>query len=383
MSEKRSNSLYILFIVIFVAILLVSTYMLMYVPFDTKQIAAKSAEMREKLNSGPLQSLLNGSGINNIPNLKILTTNTEIQTANKCSEKPLFVGKNTTKEECIRICANSSANVINVGENETYIYEQQTLSTGAYCTIGPRPECNTKTSIPMMTVNSITCRSKYPRFVGGSLGTTIVACNNSTINDPKNVLWDYKYQVPFDPLTTVFTRQNERMPGRKNRYRFRCKFNGVDERNNRYIPHPYNRLHPIRNYCASSIYRAHPDVRTIYDYKNSRFRCDCGDPEVTRVTNLTEDPSSICSHLKYEIKDDVLNRKSMTVPFKCFTLYSTVDDVGKMLPCNNDQFTREGSQMSSATIQFTQTLDELTEHPVYEKLTNKKWLQLRPGHIVT
>lgn len=380
--DTKATALYILLIVIFVAILLISIYMLMYVPINGKAIERKSEELREKLKHGPLQSLMNGSGINNIPNLSLVTNNEEISRANKCSEKPLLVGSSgVTQDECVRICANSSANVINVQDGELYLYEQQTLSPGFYCTIGPRPECNTKTSIPVMTVNSVTCRSKFPRLVGGPLGTTIVACNNSQINDQKNILWDYKNNKAFDPLSTVITNQNERLPD--NQYRFRCKFNGVDERNNQYIRHPLDRFQPIRNYCASSIYSAHPDVRTVYSKDNKSFTCDCGDFKETRVTNMTDAKNSICSHIKSETKTDVGDRKLLTLPYKCFTLYSTLDDVGKYPPCNNEQFTRQGSQMSSVTIPYTHKLNHMIDHPIYDKLIDKEFYIPRVGTNVS
>lgn len=352
----------ILYTIVLCAIVVILLYALLYYSFN-KNLQAENDELAAKLADGPLQSLLNGSGINNIPLLNIISTNPAVTKANNCGKGPVYIGNTGSDSDCIKVCANSSASVINVEEGETFISNSSVLQPGAHCIIGPRPECNMKTTDALMTINSIVCRPKFPNLFGGPTGTNVVACNNRLINDPQNYLWDYKYNQKVDPWTTVVTDEDELL--NDGAFRFRCRFNGYDVRQNKYMQHPFNRFHPISNYCASQIYRAHPDVQTIFK-SDGTFECDCGNAQDTRVQNLDpNDKSSLCSNIIKQVELDIRNRYTITVPYKCFTLYSLLEDVGKYPPCPNDQFTREGSQMSYVTVPFTTNDKALIEHPMY------------------
>nr|WOJ45342.1 pif-2 [Apis mellifera nudivirus] len=344
-------------------------YLFLHFTFNSKAILGDEEKLMQKLRSGPLQSLLNGSGINNIPSLNIITTNAALARANKCASGPVLIGPTGTDHDCIITCANSSARAIHVQPGERYIYDNGVLEEGTHCSIGPRPECDMKTSIAMMTINSVVCRSKFPNIVGGPLGTTIVACNNRQINDPQNYLWDYKTNTKFDPMTTTITDENELLSN--GAYRFRCKFNGFDARGNRYQEHPHNRFHPISNYCASLIYRAHPNVRTVMANQNGDFYCDCGDENETRVKLIyPNDRSSRCSNVSRTIRNAERALKYITVPYNCFTLFSTIEDVGRLPPCPNEQLTREGSRMSSVEVPYAESENDLIEHPRYANMSN-------------
>lgn len=341
-------------------------YVLLYYSFDS-DIPKRNEALAVKLADDKINALLNGSGINNIPNLNIITTNAAVNKANACGKGPVHIGSTGTDQDCIRTCVNSSASVINVAEGETYIYESAVLQPGANCIIGARPQCNMKTSLAMMTVNSVVCRSRFPDIIGGPLGTNVVACNNKQITDPQNYLWDYKYNKKFDPLSTNILDVDEQL--NDGTFRFRCKFGGYDVRKNQYIEHPHNRFHPYRNYCASEIYAAHPNVRTII-HSDGTYECDCGTFQDTRVKNINpKDKTSLCSNVSISVEDEVKQRKILKVPYKCFTLFSTLEDVGKSLPCPNDQFTRDGSQYSEISIPFTTDMNAIIEHPQYADMS--------------
>ncbi|AQN78569.1 ACH96147.1 pif-2-like protein [Kallithea virus] len=366
---RKVNVFAIIFTLLLCILVIYVIYILLYYSFDD-DIKIKNERTAVQLSKSKLESLINGSGINNIPNLNIVTTNPEINKSSDCSKGPVYIGKTGTTQSCIQTCSNASATVLNVRENENYIYEQSTLSVGAYCLIGPRPNCNMNTSHAIMTINSVICRPKFPELVGGPLGNKIVACNNREINDPQNILWDYKYNEKFNPITTIISSVDEVLPDGE--YRFQCRFNGVDTTKNQFIPHPYNRLHPIRNYCASSIVAAHPDVKTVFDTTTNTYKCDCGDHDETRVKNIDpNDPTSLCSNVSYEIKVDVFNRKIMTLPYRCFNLFSPISDVGKYLPCPVEQFTRDGTQYTNTVIPFSTNIDAPIEHPQYSKFRGK------------
>ncbi|ATZ81582.1 PIF-2 [Drosophila innubila nudivirus] len=366
---KTWNWFAIIYTLLLCILVIYAIYLLLYYSFKD-DIELENEKTAIKLSNNKIQNLLNGSGINNIPSLNIVTTNPEIIKANECGNGPAYIGKTGTDHDCTQICSNSSASVINVAENEMYIYENTTLQVGAYCIIGDRPQCNMNTSYAMMTINSVTCRPRYPELIGGPLGNTIVACNNRDIIDPQNILWDYKFNEKFNTFTTILSNVDETLEDGS--YRFQCRFNGYDTRKNQYMAHPFNRFHPIRNYCASGITSAHPNVKTIINPETGTYECDCGDFNETRVKNIDpNDKTSLCSNVSFDIKDDVKNRKLMTVPYRCFNLFSPISDVGTYLPCPNDQLIRDGSHYSSVTIPFSTNTNALIEHPEYKSFQSE------------
>lgn len=341
-------------------------YALCYYRFDKKNIETKVDRTAMRLyENDATRALSNGSGVNNIPSLNLITTNPEIVKANSCGHGPVFIGATGNDSDCVRTCANGSARAVRVDVDDTFAFQSSLLKPGVHCVLGARPECNMKTTAVVMTVNSHVCRPKHPRLIGGKFGDYVVACNNNRINDPQNVLWDYSENRRVDPWRTAIQDEDEVLPD--GTYRYRCKFHGIDVRGNEYMEHPHDRFHPIVNYCADLLYRAHSDVRTVFDDDGRNFVCDCGDPTKTRVRNLVpDDPSSQCSEVVYAVTQDVKQRKRITVPYKCATLYSPLADIGRLPVCPEDKLTRRGSQIAAVELEFTTDESQLIEHPLYK-----------------
>ena len=79
---------------------------LYYYRFD-KNIGPTVDRMAIKLyERDATRALLNGSGINNIPTLNLVTTNPEVVKANNCGKGPVFIGATGKDSDCIRTCAN-------------------------------------------------------------------------------------------------------------------------------------------------------------------------------------------------------------------------------------------------------------------------------------
>ncbi|KAI5630602.1 pif-2 [Venturia canescens] len=358
--------------------LILLIYLLYYYSFEPK-IAEDNKRMAEELRDTDLSSLLNGSSINNIPQLNLITTNAVVALANKCGKGPVFIGsKDATDSECIKTCLSSTAKVLNVRDDHTFYYSV-ILKRGAHCIIGPRPECNMRMTRALMTINSVTCRSRFPSLVGGPLGTQVVACNNLVINDPKNVLWDYKYDTQFDPDLTILDHEDERLPDGS--YRFRCKFRGKDARNNFYVQHPNNRFHPFKNYCTANAYGTLDEMGAIISDDKRSFVCDCGNPERTRMYNMfPNDPKSQCSPhtLKAgpaEKKDpghEMNTKQILSVPYKCFTTKSPIDDIANYMPCPRDKI-KGNTVLQKVELQFTEDKDSLIEHPFYNDMLPEKF----------
>lgn len=352
------------FVLINFLVVVMLIYVLLYYRFDKNVVKSADGMAMKLYETDATLALVNGSGVNNIPNIKIVSTNPEVVRANNCGGGPVYIGAVGGDSDCVRTCANGSAKAVHVGDDEVFTYRSTILKPGVHCLLGQRPECNMKTTVAVMTVNSIACRTKYPRLIGGKLGGDIVACNNSRIHDPRNVLWDYLEDRRVDPWRSTIGDEDELLPDGD--YRYRCKFLGQNERGNEYIEHPYNRFHPISNYCADLVYKAHPDVRTVFSADRNSFNCLCGDPLTTRVRNLVPgDPSSQCSDVVYDVKTVVKKRKRITVPYKCVTLYSPLADIGRNPVCPDDKFLKKGSAMATVELEFTTDESELIEHPLY------------------
>lgn len=358
-----------MFCFVFVVVL---AYAVVYFRFDESTITQRISKTKKNFaTNNALSSLVNTSGINNIPSLNIISTNTSVTMANNCGKSPVRIGDVGSDVDCVLACANSSAKVMNISKRDTYIFDSVVLTSGAHCFIGTRPECNMKTTIAIMTVNSIVCRPKFPRAFGGPLGNKIVACNSSKFYDPKNVFWDGLKNKAVDPKEGLSdANELDVRFGPDNQYRFFCKFEGTDIQGNNYIEHPFERLQPMRNYCASMIHRAHTDVRTIFSDDGQNFSCDCGDFRKTNVLNVyPSDHMSPCSdkttHLEYSVK----SLKKLFLTYPCFTLFSPMSDAGKYFPCPPEQFTRQGSKTSTVTISFSNDESELIEHPGYDKFS--------------
>ncbi|XP_028044486.1 uncharacterized protein LOC113558155 [Rhopalosiphum maidis] len=318
-----------------------------------------------------MAGLINGSGINNIPELNIITTNAAVNFANKCDKKPIFYGMSGTDTDCKRACANDTAHVVNVTNDDSMYFENTKLEPGVYCAIGRRPACNVKTTSILMTINSVTCRSKYPRLFGGETGNDVIACNDVSINDPLNILWDYRDNVRVRAETIDMHDTDELL--NNGAYRFRCRYFGKDSNGNNFIENPYDRLHPMRNYCSEYIYGAHPSIRPVVDVEAGTMYCDCGDPNVTRVRNINiDDRSTRCSEETYEYKTLYPNQKSIKIPYKCFTINSPIEDVGRYMPCPPDQFVRNGSRMASVNVIYSDLDSVPIEHPYYKDFNFKE-----------
>lgn len=326
-------------------------------------IESKIDEFTNKLKNNTLRSLLNGSGVYNIPNIHINTMNRPVLSASLCSEtKPLYLGPKTVKRsDCISTCVSTNVNAFNVTEDEVYLYESQRLKPGGYCLLGSRPACNLRLTYAIMTANSIQCRSKFPRLISGD-GNLGVACNNRNISDPRNVLWDNKYNQPFDPHTVDITSEDEKIG---DRYRFECHFNGRDKYGNRYIAHPYDRFQPIPNYCTQLVPFSASTAKPVFDSELNTYTCECNKDNISQ-TNI-RGPTTPCSPYSYRVTKDAGARLKLSVPVPCFNTFSPISDVTRRVPCPPNKFTIKSTPMTSVDVFFTTKLDEAIECPNYEQ----------------
>lgn len=153
----------ILQLFLFVVIIL-GSFILMYFKFDPGILRRTERNAIFFKETDHTASLINGSGVNNIPSLNIISSNAAVNVAHKCSKKPLLYGINGKDSDCQRMCANYTAYALKVGKTDDMIYDNNKLEPGAYCLIGKSPERDTRTTSVIMTINSVMCRSKFPEL---------------------------------------------------------------------------------------------------------------------------------------------------------------------------------------------------------------------------
>lgn len=347
----------IYFTIFIIVIFVVFIWCVLGSSFNKTKIIEAYNTFLEKLNAKNLLNYIQGNSINNIPALKLLTTNDQLAQANNCQNEAvkLKFTQNPSDATCIKICLNDDAKLLNVTNSAEVIFNNSKLDVGDYCIVGERPNCNMNASIALITLNSVVCHPKYPNLFGGNENRELLACNNLDINDPNNVLWDYYYNEAVDPLLVDINDEDELLSDGS--FRFRCKFNGLDIQSNKYVENPSNRFHPMRNYCTSLLFSAHPDVQIkILD---DDYMCECGDKEITRVENLIpDDKHSLCSPYTYSKVQTSENFK-YTLPYPCYNINSPVTDFTNKLPCPPAEFVNQGANIAKVDL-YTTTDDGST-----------------------
>ncbi|UDM55397.1 Pif-2 [Phenacoccus solenopsis nudivirus] len=370
-------------------VLMLLIYVLLYFRFDKTFVRRIRDTEYVLAKDDKLARVLNASSIGNIPNLNIVTTNPEVELANECGNGPVpLISIQPDVKECMRLCANDSAKLIEIEEGSEMFFNQQLLKAGKYCTIGPKPECNLRTTMAMLTINSIVCRPRYPDVIAGRTGNTVVACNNSTIYDERNVLWDNakNEQVLATKILGTFN-IDELLPSGE--FRYTCRFNGRDSNNNKYIAHPLNRLHPMRNYCTKNVYGAHPDVKLKIEYDErgniAKYTCDCGNVTETRLRNIDpRDTTTSCSPRwrKYEKPDDY--KRILTLPYECFNINSPITDILTKFPCS-ENFTERAAPIDSVQVTYSDNVEMPIESRAWDvslKNHNSKSIMIEDLSIV-
>lgn len=322
---------------------------------DAKHVDKEYNEMMAKLNNERSRILANGSGIYNV-NVDIETNDAKILAATKCGEGAQQVSPIILSDQyCQKMCLTQNAFGLMVDDNETYIYNNVQLKEGAYCLLGTRPECNTETTIVLMTLNSVVCKLRYPNVIGGETGNKIIACNTQNLYSPNNILMDRLTGKAMNPYTVIISNGiDEKMEDGS--YRFYCSF-GKDIMGNQYVEHPIDRFKPFRNFCAKDIYSAHPDVKMII-HDNYDITCDCGDFQTTRVLNsIANDPYSTCwPKLGSEEKTDEDGRSFIRYTLRCLDVNDFLSANGQHPWCLPDTFTTGTSKFLSIDI-YTQAAD--------------------------
>ncbi|UHB41732.1 PIF-2 [Macrobrachium rosenbergii nudivirus] len=285
-------------------------------------------KLRVDVVNDKIMNLKNANTIANLPNIILKTDNEQIDALVDCKNKLKYLGPidENKMDNYLNLCKNKcgGAGNLQVVENDNdFVYDNKFVKKGVYCTVDP-VNCNHNTGYVVATVNSVTCRTKYPNMFGGETATAITACNNEKYPSTGSILWDYANNEAVDPLTVNMTHEDELLPDGS--FRFACKF-AESNNKNPYIKHPLNRFHPIIDKCNDSIYAADYSVHAVIDDKT--WYCDCGDYNVTRVKNLDQnDPKSICTSC---FREKVNN--TYKVPYMCYNKDSLFHYTKKYQPC--------------------------------------------------
>ena len=348
--RSKLGFLYFLTFSIVITFILITKVVILNV--DPQEYFSYLRKTNTDLLNTKISKLLNASTLVNLPNITLITDNSEIKDLQKCKQGATFMGplmeENAYLKQCKKKCGANGV-VVDI-DNETEYYSNGIkLTEGSWCVIDSVP-CNSKTGYVVATVNSTRCKSKYPNMFGGPSATTVVACNNEYYPATGSILWDNMQNESVNPLTITMSHESETLSDGS--YRFTCKYN-ADINENNYIPHPLNRFHPIRDPCKKTIYKASKDVKAIVT--STDWFCDCGIYSKTRVANLDQGNSkSTCSSC---LKKSDPSRDSISVPFNCFTLNSSYKDASEMFPCMSSKFTEHGNSCLTIELNIKEIFD--------------------------
>lgn len=310
-------------------------------------------ELKTTVLNDKLLQLTNANTIYNLPDVTLQTDNSDINALVSCKNNIKYIGEYTLDNILLKnyrqICKNScggSGELLLVEKQGDYVYDNKFVESGVYCTVEP-PNCNHNTGYVVATVNSATCKSKYPRMFGGATSSTIIACNDEDHPSTGSVLWDYANNEPVDPSTVNMTHEDETLPDGS--FRFRCKYNETQNKNP-YLPHPLDRLHPIVDKCNDTIYAA--DYSVHAKITEAGWECDCGTFTDTRVKHLDEsNPKSICTSCYREKDGD-----NYTIPYLCFKETAPYTMPHDYTPCID--YADSGNLCSTTTLKLIPSDDD-------------------------
>jgi hypothetical protein len=295
-----------------------------------------------QLKNENLNDLINGNGIQNLPSVNINTTDLTVNRLQSCRDGPVLMGQTASEFSCRQMCG-ASASLVHVDDSREIFSNGERLQNGMWCMLNP-PNCNLNTTFAVSTVNSVACRSRHPRIFGGELGNNIVACNNQQYFNSDNIIWDNLSNMRVSQYTQIQD-ADELLPN--GTFRFNCQF-GDDDFGNRFMPHTIDRLHPMRDYCSSTIFKGSRQIQQMLN-----GACDCGAYQDTRVRNKrVDDEFSTCTSC-YHTRNT--NTEISRVSYECFTLNSPYHMVGDRVPCVASQFIRNGNFCGSIDVPTAQT----------------------------
>jgi hypothetical protein len=308
------------------------------------------------LESDDLANLLNANALGNLPSININSNNAIVNNLQSCRDGPIFMGATGSEFSCRQLCG-ANASLLQIGDRDEVFSQGEKLQPGTWCTLN-RPNCNLNTTYAVATANSVACRSRYPRMFGGVEGNRVIACNNSRDFSVTSVLWDNLLNRRVTEFTRVNDDEDERLPS--GLPRFECRF-GDDDTGNQYVPHIIDRLHPMRNYCSSSILEASRQIQLLPDGS-----CDCGNYQDTRVRNRLENDKfsecTNCFHLRIDANDT--NR----VGFRCFNMRSPYSMAFSSVPCFPNRFLEGGNFCEPMNLLIQEQLENrpFEFHPVLQ-----------------
>lgn len=186
-----------------------------------------------------------------------------------CLTRGLYLGpQNDQAVDCSLRCSLASDEVeytfLSDRDTRRIVVGQAPLRVGSYCMPTRMTICNRNTSLVVYSLSGWTCIPNTDAFAGEG-GNRIVVCNGKLRDNALRTVY-----VDSIPPNLVFTDvYRDRLAD--GTYRFECLRNERDANGNLYIESPFNRLHQMRNWCASDIPFA---SRVSVDLQAGRCICE-------------------------------------------------------------------------------------------------------------
>lgn len=335
-----SKSTRVLTVILCVLFFCVLVYSCIYFKSGLRDYFEYLEDINSELVNKKTAQLINANTLANLPDINIITNNVDINRYLGCANNPIKLTNlepDVLESTCFEKCGNA-AQVVTIAQGDEYFYNNVRLDPGNWC-LYDIPDCNPKTASYIGAVGGVTCQSKFPELFDNQ-GYNIIACNSTEIYNSSNILWDNLLNEPVVPTDTSISNVDELLPN--GTYRFTCKY-GYDDRGNQLLPHPLNRFIPIKDNCISKVKLAHVDAKVEFSKDssgNTTYKCNCGNYQDTRLKNEDEnDEQSACSPCIFSKTDGPDKYTTVSIPFKCFNLSSTMSDITTARPCYPSKYT--------------------------------------------
>lgn len=192
--KNKLGKYYLLCLSIVIIVVLVCYFNALKVDFSSYSKYLR--KLNASILNDSLLALQNANTIGNLPDVVLNTTNDNLNNMANCKDKLKHMGSYTEDKETLKnysnLCKTScggAGELLLIKNNEDYVFNNEFVNPGVYCTVQPHP-CNMNTGYVIASINSVVCRSKYPRLFGGPSASTTVACNDEHYPSTGSVLWD-------------------------------------------------------------------------------------------------------------------------------------------------------------------------------------------------
>lgn len=218
----------------------------------------KGGEKGEEEEHAPMD-LPPTTGFEDLPMLKFMTTDTNIQSNHTGCTAGLYLGSEDEYIDCAKKCNRADYTYKFIDKDSEHVLINNKKISGAYCLPISVAKCNLNNSYAIIGTGGYTCVSKFSMLLGGETGDEIIGCKSKRLRD--NLLnLIYNGFIPENLFIDNIDEKTE-----TGDYRFECDLN----ENEYLVPSDIgSRFESEINICNKF------DSNGKIDFKNAMCKCD-------------------------------------------------------------------------------------------------------------